>query len=69
MSEPSAATQPPNDKPADDESGQDADLGGLTVEDDPQGTVDPADLAGTAKPSDDDVAYAPEHSEAETKES
>jgi hypothetical protein len=30
-------------------------LGSLTVEDDPQGTVDPAELAGTADESDDDV--------------
>jgi hypothetical protein len=27
--------------------------GNLTVEDDPQGTTDPADLAGTAGPEDD----------------
>ena len=37
--------------------------GSLTVEDNPEGTVDPADLAGTANESDDDVAYQPKHSE------
>jgi hypothetical protein len=30
--------------------------GGLSVEDDPQGTVDPADVAGTADESDEDVS-------------
>ena len=30
--------------------------GGLSVEDDPQGTVDPAELAGTADESDEDVS-------------
>jgi hypothetical protein len=29
--------------------------GNLTVEDDPQGTTDPADLAGTGGPQDDGV--------------
>ena len=29
--------------------------GSLTVEDDPSGTVDPAELAGTADESDEDV--------------
>ena len=33
--------------------------GTLSVEDDPAGTVDPADLAGTAQPDDADVAYRP----------
>ena len=30
--------------------------GSLTVEDDPEGTTDPADLAGTADESDEDVS-------------
>jgi hypothetical protein len=30
--------------------------GSLSVEDDPEGTVDPADLAGTADESDDQVS-------------
>jgi hypothetical protein len=37
--------------------------GSLTVEDNPDGTVDPGDLAGTADESDDDVVYQPEYSE------
>ena len=36
--------------------------GSLTVEDNPEGTVDPAELAGTADDSDDEVAQ-PEYSE------
>ena len=36
--------------------GGDAGLGNLTVEDDPQGTVDPAELAGTASEQDEDVS-------------
>jgi hypothetical protein len=39
--------------------------GELTVEDDPQGTVDPADLAGTAGPQDAEVGYEPESTEAD----
>ena len=31
-------------------------IGNLTVEDDPQGTVDPSDLAGTASQDDEDVS-------------
>jgi hypothetical protein len=31
-------------------------IGNLTVEDDPEGTVDPADLAGTASDDDADVS-------------
>ena len=38
------------------------DYGGLTVEDEP-GTVNPADLAGTASEDDADVGYEPEFSE------
>lgn len=33
----------------------DQDYGNLSVEDDPNGTVDPADLAGTGGPEDDGV--------------
>ena len=32
------------------------------MEDNPDGTVDPADLAGTAEESDDEVVYQPKHS-------
>ena len=41
------------------------DFGSLSVEDDPAGTEDPADLAGTAKPDDADVGYRPSVSEAD----
>ena len=37
--------------------------GSLTVEDNPDGTVYPSDLAGTADESDDTVVYQPEYSE------
>jgi hypothetical protein len=50
MSTPKHEADVPTD-PATDEQ----DLGGLTVEDDPEGTVDPADLAGTASDDDEDV--------------
>jgi hypothetical protein len=39
------------------------DLGSLTVEDDPEGTVDPAELAGGADESDADVSDGPQYSE------
>ena len=34
----------------------DSAIGNLTVEDDPSGTVDPSDLAGTASEDDEDVS-------------
>ena len=37
--------------------------GSLSVEDNPNGTVFPDDLAGTADESDDKVVYQPEHAE------
>jgi hypothetical protein len=37
--------------------------GSLSIEDNPEGTVDPADLAGTANESDDEVVYQPKYSE------
>jgi hypothetical protein len=33
-----------------------SDVGNLTVEDDPEGTVDPSELAGTASDDDEDVS-------------
>jgi hypothetical protein len=56
-------------QPTDPDRAQDADTsdldaeeyGSLTVEDEP-GTVDPADLAGTASSSDEQVGYEPEFS-------
>jgi hypothetical protein len=35
---------------------QEPTIGNLTVEDDPEGTVDPSDLAGTASEDDEDVS-------------
>ena len=49
------------------DDGEDVDpqkYGSLTIEDEP-GTVDPADLAGTASDHDADVGYEPEFSEAD----
>lgn len=49
---------PDYDRPGDDsiEPVQDPDeFGGLTVEDDPQGTIDPSELAGTARDDDEDA--------------
>ena len=34
----------------------DSPIGNLTVEDDPSGTVDPSELAGTASDDDEDVS-------------
>jgi hypothetical protein len=42
--------------------------GTLSVEDNPDGTVDPADLADTADESDAEVVYQPEHSEKDLNE-
>ena len=39
-----------------------SDYGTLSVEDDADGTTDPADLAGTGKPDDAQVGYEPEES-------
>jgi hypothetical protein len=43
----------------------DPEYGSLTVEDDPDGTTDPADLAGTATSDDTDVGARPSVSEAD----
>jgi len=56
MSEPDSSTTP-------------EDVGTLTVEYDPEGTVDPADLAGTAGPQDDDGGYRPDNATADPEES
>ena len=37
------------------------------MEDNPDGTVDTADLAGTAEESDDEMVYQPEHFEQDLK--
>ncbi len=36
--------------------GEESTIGNLTVEDDPEGTVDPSELAGTASEDDEDVS-------------
>jgi hypothetical protein len=41
--------------------------GGLSVEDDPDGTEDPADLAGSTTPDDAKVGYQPSASEADER--
>jgi hypothetical protein len=43
----------------------DRERGSLTVEDDPDGTTDPADLAGTTTSDDADVGQRPSVSEAD----
>jgi len=42
-----------------------AEYGSLTIEDDGAETVDPADVARTADSTDDEVVYAPEHTESD----
>ncbi len=57
----SSANQEP-DVPADETAERqaavdpDSGIGNLSVEDDPQGTVDPSELAGTASEDDEDVS-------------
>lgn len=59
MSEPT----PDRDPNTDDEE-----LGSLTVEDDPDGTVDPSELAGGADESDADTALHPDYSESDLED-
>lgn len=50
-------TEQPNETPDNDEADKagstSQEYGNLSIEDDAEGTVDPADLAGTAGPNDD----------------
>ena len=58
MSEPTSEQRADGDEVAQDVAAAgatDETAGNLTVEDDPQGTTDPADLAGTGGPEDDGV--------------
>jgi hypothetical protein len=57
--------QTPEETEKDEQSTSTGDgvYGSLTVEDNPDGTVDPSDLAGTADESDDEIVYQPEYSE------
>jgi hypothetical protein len=57
-------TQPP----AEESGPADEGYGSLSVEDDEAGTVNPADLAGTAKADDEPVGYQPAASEADESE-
>jgi len=45
--------EPVEDSEAENAGSTSKDFGNLTVEDDAEGTVDPADLANTAAPEDD----------------
>jgi hypothetical protein len=57
ISDPTDDTAPdgPSADDADDADLSTEEYGSLTVEDDPEGTVDPAELAGTADESDHDL--------------
>ena len=57
MSEPSSTPDAPEE-----------DLGSLTVEDDPGGTVDAAELAGSADESDADDDLQPTYSEGDVED-
>lgn len=54
MSTPTVDDEPNGDET--DPMRDPAEFGGLSVEDDPEGTVDPAELAGTAGSEDEDVS-------------
>jgi hypothetical protein len=57
-------TNEPEDTSTDEAGTTSPQYGSLSVEDNPSGTVDPAELAGTAKPDDEPVGYQPSASEA-----
>ncbi len=61
----SEQTPEPIERPDTGESIESGDYGHLSVEDDPRGTVDPADLAGTAGPQDEPTGYRPAVTEAD----
>lgn len=61
----SEQTSEPNERPDAGESAEPGEYGHLSVEDDPRGTVDPADLAGTAGPQDEPAGYQPAVTEAD----
>jgi hypothetical protein len=52
-------------RPPDESSG--TDYGSLSVEDNPEGTVDPAELAGTGRGDDATVGYEPESTQADSE--
>jgi hypothetical protein len=51
-----APTNEPDPTGQDEAAALESPIGNLTVEDDPEGTVDPSDLAGTASDDDADVS-------------
>ena len=51
-----APTNEPSPTGHDEVAAPGSPIGNLTVEDDPEGTVDPSDLAGTASDDDADVS-------------
>ena len=52
----------PDPKPSTSDLASDPEeYGSLTIEDEGATTVDPADLAGTAGPDDDEVGYSPDN--------
>ncbi len=55
MSTPSNEDEPTGEDHVETVSDTD-EFGSLSVEDDPAGTVDPGELAGTASPADDEVS-------------
>ena len=55
MSTPNVEDEPTGNDHVETVSNPD-EYGSLSVEDDPGGTVDPAELAGTANPDDEDVS-------------
>jgi hypothetical protein len=63
MSEQPGANEP-TETPAEDAGTESSGYGSLSIEDNPEGTVDPGELAGTAKPDDETVGYEPRASEA-----
>lgn len=54
-------TEPTADRDPDTRDNED--LGSLTIEDDPGGTINPADLAGTADESDSEGTLHPDFTE------
>ncbi len=54
---PGSPQEPKNtEEPKNTDGADSQEYGSLSVEDDPEGTVDPADLAGTADESDEDAS-------------
>lgn len=53
MSTPNVGDQTAGEETETTEPGE---IGGLSIEDDPDGTVDPSELAGTASDGDEDVS-------------